>query len=188
MTAFHACDQQVMNHASTLKEKPWKDLMKKGFIDGAKSFSKEDLFMKSKEFGLCHHCKYLFPSEFLLKCTYRTSELKPPTISSEYLNPVATHGRIPKRSMWNNRLSVSSFYQKKSNELELSMSILIRIIDGELICSRSFCRLCLKQNFDIKSADVIHKLNWICPFCDVLGLFSLNLISINRVCAIVQDV
>jgi len=152
LTAFHSCDQQVANHTPTLKEKPWKELMKKGFIEGTKGFNKEELFMKSKEFGLCHHCKYLFPDEFLIKCTYRTSELKPPTINSEYLNPVATHGRIPKRSMWNNRLSISSFYQKRN---------------GELLCSRAYCRLCLKQNFDVKSSDAVHKPNWICPFCDV---------------------
>jgi len=50
--------------------------------------------------------------------------LKPPTINSEYLNPVATHGRIPKRSMWNNRLSVSSFYQKKSNSIIENVNLL----------------------------------------------------------------
>jgi len=64
--------------------------MKRGFLEDSRSFTKEELFMKSKEFGLCHHCKYLFPEEFLLKCSYKSSELKPPISISEF-NPL-TYG------------------------------------------------------------------------------------------------
>lgn len=76
-----------------LKEKPWKDLIKKGFLEGTKGFTKEELFMKSREFAICHHCKYLFPEEFLVKCTYRSTDLKLPQSNSEYMNSLAFNGK-----------------------------------------------------------------------------------------------
>jgi hypothetical protein len=39
--------------------------------------------------------------------------------------------------------------------------------DGELICNRKFCRLCLKQNYEFNLADTNQRNDWVCPFCQV---------------------
>ena len=43
-------------------------------------------------------------------------------------------------------------------------------LDGELICQRKFCRMCLKQNYDIKIEEIASKTDWVCPFCQVIFL------------------
>lgn len=113
-----------------MKDKPWKDLIKKGFLENLRGFTKEELFMKSKEYGLCHHCKYLYPEEYLIKCNFRSTDLKLSTTGSEYMNPLSYHGialsvelkvfnvvfkgTVPKRSTWNNKRIQTLFYRKKS--------------------------------------------------------------------------
>ena len=78
--AFGACMQKTIYRALEIPEKPWKEIIKKNLGDErAEPYStlyRERMLMESRQMGFCHHCKYIFPNEFLWKCTYKSTNNK----------------------------------------------------------------------------------------------------------------
>ena len=79
---FHYCQLKFQNKTYQLKEKSWKDLMKKRINDVFDGFKKEDVFIKSRQYGLCHHCRYLFPNESLIGCNYTSARMGLPIMNA----------------------------------------------------------------------------------------------------------
>ncbi|CAD8146467.1 unnamed protein product [Paramecium pentaurelia] len=111
-----------------------------------------------QHYEACHHCKMLFREEYLISCNYRSSTMGLPIINSQmtdtYLfNQLDEEGITSRRQVPNRKKTAYSIYSKKN---------------GELICQRKFCRMCLKQNYDLKIEDIIQKTDWVCPFCQAI--------------------
>ena len=75
-----------------LKEKPFKELIKKRINDHFDGFDKNAMQAKLKDFSLCHHCKNMFLSENMFKCNYRSSIMGLPTLNPAFLDPFS-HSR-----------------------------------------------------------------------------------------------
>jgi len=67
--------QKSIYRALEIPDKPWKQIMKKNLGDQRaepySSLYKERMLLEAKQMGFCHHCKYIFPNEFLWKCSYQ---------------------------------------------------------------------------------------------------------------------
>ncbi|KAM3144796.1 hypothetical protein pb186bvf_003105 [Paramecium bursaria] len=107
------------------------------------------------KFESCHHCKMLFRDEYLIACNYRSGTMGLPlinqTITDSYLfTQYDEEGIKSRRQVPNRKKTQYSTYTKRN---------------GELVCNRKFCRLCLKQNYENSQNETSNKNDWVCPFC-----------------------
>ena len=91
---FSQCLEKFKNESLLIKEKPWKDLMKKKTYVKNESFLKEEALNKIKDYSICHHCKYLFPNQYLVKCHYRSSLMGLPILNPLFVDPMTTSGNF----------------------------------------------------------------------------------------------
>lgn len=69
-----------------LKEKPWKALLKRK-ISTSNIGKVNNAILDLREYGLCHHCKNLFPNSQMLSCKYKSSTMGLPQLNPAFLDP-----------------------------------------------------------------------------------------------------
>ncbi|CAD8139880.1 unnamed protein product [Paramecium octaurelia] len=144
---------QVQHH----RQKP-NPLINKNLTKESKISSQNENDSNLSRYEACHHCKMLFREEYLISCNYRSSTMGLPIITSQmtdsYLfSQLDEEGITSRRQVPNRKKTAYSIYSKNN---------------GELICQRKFCRMCLKQNYEIKIEEVVQKTDWVCPFCQAI--------------------
>ena len=93
---FSHCIEKLKNKSIPIKEKPWKELMKKKTNEKKEIFHKEEALDKISNYSICHHCKYLFPNEYLVKCHYRSSLMGLPIPNPSFADAMKTTGYLYK--------------------------------------------------------------------------------------------
>ncbi|CAK60363.1 unnamed protein product (macronuclear) [Paramecium tetraurelia] len=146
-----------INQVQQNRQKP-NPLINKNLTKESKASQSGDNDSTLLRYEACHHCKMLFREEYLISCNYRSGTMGLPIINSSitdsYLfTQMDDEGIKSRRQVPNRKKTAYSIYSKKN---------------GELICQRKFCRMCLKQNYDIKIEEVIQKTDWVCPFCQAI--------------------
>ncbi|CAK78950.1 unnamed protein product (macronuclear) [Paramecium tetraurelia] len=133
-------------------------LINKNLTKEIKITSQNENDTNLSRYEACHHCKMLFREEYLISCNYRSGTMGLPIINSSItdsyiFSQIDDEGIASRRQVPNRKKTAYSIYSKKN---------------GELICQRKFCRMCLKQNYDIKIEEVAQKTDWVCPFCQAI--------------------
>ncbi|CAD8044311.1 unnamed protein product [Paramecium primaurelia] len=146
-----------INQVQYNRQKP-NPLINKNLTKESKISSQNENDSNLLNYEACHHCKMLFRQEYLISCNYKSSTMGLPIINSSitdsYLfSQMDDEGITNRRQVPNRKKTAYSIYSKKN---------------GELICQRQFCRMCLKQNYDIKIEEVAQKTDWVCPFCQAI--------------------
>ncbi|CAK83228.1 unnamed protein product (macronuclear) [Paramecium tetraurelia] len=154
-----------INQVQHNRQKP-NPLINKNLTKESKIASQNENDSNLSRYEACHHCKMLFREEYLISCNYRSSTMGLPIITSQmtdsYLfSQLDEEGITSRRQVPNRKKTAYSIYSKKSK-------LLPNPKDGELICQRKFCRMCLKQNYEIKIEEVVQKTDWVCPFCQAI--------------------
>ncbi|CAD8047543.1 unnamed protein product [Paramecium sonneborni] len=146
-----------INQVQNNRQKP-NPLINKNLTKESKITSQSDNDQNILRYEACHHCKMLFRDEYLISCNYRSGTMGLPIVNSSitdsYLfSQMDNEGITSRRQVPNRKKTAYSIYSKKN---------------GELICQRKFCRMCLKQNYDIKIEEIAQKTDWVCPFCQAI--------------------